>query len=171
MTILFVIFFILVFSADFNGAEHTKSYRLKIQMYESILDALLNSTNLDEFDLNLNQVSIKRTSKEFSTDEESFFIETVFPGNERIITAYSYPSCKVIRVIFLHKTNIYSYIESYLNKNAIFSERNNIWHNSKKTLLFSYKADRSVAILNICNADLTGKRPLKTKASKNPIRV
>ncbi len=132
------------------SAQQEEGYRLKQNVYESILDALFDAKNLNVFDYQMNQVDFERKARVFSSDRKTYSIETILPENEKMLTSYLYPSGEVIRVSFLHHTDLYHYIENYLNQNA--KKEGNLWANYKGTIILSYEIEGAVALLNVFSA-------------------
>lgn len=149
------IFLLLIAFLCFTAinAQKNSDYETKTKVYKDILESLLSIGDLDRFDAEMNQIDIERKTKVFSSDRKSYSIETVFPDNEKMITAYLYPSGKVVRLIFLHQTDVYSFIRGYLDKNTAYKQEYGMWLDHKNKLMFQYEIDGVVAVLNVYRTD------------------
>lgn len=151
--ILFLIVTLIAFSIK-SSAQENELTKLKTNLYYDILNTLLNSNDLIEFDNKLNNIDFEREPAVFSDNNKHYSIMTNLPDDEKIIISYENSTKKPFRVVFIHHSTLYNNIESYLNNKTIYSDDHKLWYSYSKKFMFSYELGNSeLAILNVYDSN------------------
>lgn len=151
--ILFLMVALIAFSIK-SSAQENELAKLKTNLYYDILNTLLNSNDLIEFDNKLNNIDFERESAVFSDNNKQYSIMTNLPDDEKIIISYENSTKKPFRVVFIHHSTLYNNIKSYLNNKTIYSDDHKLWYSHSKKFMFSYELGNSeLAILNVYDSN------------------
>ena len=145
----FIPFIIAVFLiSSIVNAQQDEEYKIRTAFYESLLDVLFDTKDLSLFESTISRLNYEKIPGK--SDAELYIYEYVMSGGERFIFVYSYPSGKVVRVIIMHKTDIFNFVQSYLKRNAIYHKEQNAWVNYSRDYMITYKIeDSDIALLDV----------------------
>lgn len=150
---IYFILLALIFSLNSN-AQQNELNKLKTNLYYDILNTLLNSNDLVEFNNKLNKINFDREPAVFSDNNKQYSIMNNLPDDEKIIISYENSTKKPFRVVFIHHSTLYNNIESYLNNKTIYSDDHKLWYSYSKKFMFSYELGNSeLAILNVYDSN------------------
>lgn len=145
---LFLLTSILFFSIS---SAQNEGYRLKTNLYESILEYSLKASDINAIANGIEKVGFTVVSSNVISDDGTYITTQFLIGDdEHILISKSRNFGDTQKIIFLHQTNIFNFIIHYLNTNASIYKPNQIWYNRNKNVAFIYTTkDNIVAILEI----------------------
>jgi len=150
---IYFVLLALIFSLNSN-AQQNELNKLKTNLYYDILNTLLNSNDLVEFNNKLNKINFEREPAVFSDNNKQYSIMTNLPDDEKIIISYENSTKKPFRVVFIHHSTLYNNIESYLNNKTTYSDDHKLWYSYSKKFMLSYELGNSeLAILNVYDSN------------------